>query len=139
MKVKKYRDFYVLRLEKGDEIIGAVRKFAEKTKIRGAFLYGLGVGEKLTLGYFDARKKVYIKKQFNHEYEFTSFVGNLAYFEKEPVVHIHVAITDDKFNAFGGHLFEGYVPATLEIVVLNLKGYLKRFSDAITGLKLLHL
>ncbi len=139
MRIKKYRGFYVLRIEKGEEIVDAIKRFAKKSKIKGAFLFGLGVGEKLTLGYFDAQKKSYIKKEFNHEYEFTSFAGNISYFEKELVVHIHVTITDDNFNAFGGHLFEGYVPATLEIVVINLYGSLKRFSDELTGLKLLNL
>ncbi len=138
MRLKKYRNFYVLRLEKGEEIIGVIAQFAEKTKLKGGFIYGLGVGEKLTLGYFDARKRAYIKKQFKHEYEFTSFVGNVSYFEKKPVIHIHVTITDSKFHAFGGHLFKGYVPATLEIIVLGLH-YLKRFSDKHTGLKLLSL
>jgi len=137
MQFKKYKGYYVIKLKKDDEIVDRLTNFAKKTEIKGAFLYGLGVGENLTLGYFDAHKKSYIKKQFKGEYEFTSFLGNISYFEKQPVIHIHVTITDKKFNAYGGHLFSGYVPATLEIVVLPLGRVLERKRDIQTGLNLL--
>jgi len=137
MYSKKFNNYYILRLKKGEEIIQSLTDFAKKIKLKGAFVYGLGVGENLTLGYFDAHKKSYIKKQFKGEYEFTSFLGNISYFEKQPVIHIHVTITNKKFNAFGGHLFSGYVPATLEIVVSPLRKILKRKKDIATGLNLL--
>ncbi|MGQ9665131.1 MAG: PPC domain-containing DNA-binding protein [bacterium] len=139
MFYSKLKDYFVIRLQKNEEIITSLMNFAKKNKIKGGFLYGLGVGEKLTLGYFDAHKRVYIKKRFKGEYEFTSMLGNIAYFDREPVVHIHVTITDAKFNAFGGHLFEAYVPATLEIIVLPFYRKLVRKSDKSTGLKLLDL
>lgn len=128
-----------MRLERGEEIVTALKNFAEKSKIKGAFIFGLGVGKELTLGYFNAHNKTYIKKRFKGEYEFTSILGNISYFEKNPVVHIHVTITDKKFNAYGGHLFEGYVPATLELMAFNLFDNLNRFSDKKTGLNLLNL
>ncbi|MEO0095658.1 MAG: DUF296 domain-containing protein [candidate division WOR-3 bacterium] len=137
MKYKKYQNYYILRLQKGEEIIESIKNFTKKVKLKGAFLYGLGVGERLALGYFDAHKKSYIKKQFKGEYEFTSFLGNIAYFEKEPAIHIHATITDKKFNAFGGHLLSGYVPATLEIVIFPLAKIMERKNDNETGLNLL--
>lgn len=139
MYYKKFKSYYVLRLQKGEEIIATLIKFVKKNRIKGAFLYGLGVGEKLTVGYFDAHKKSYIKRQFRGEYEFTSFLGNISYFNKEPVVHIHITITDAKFNAAGGHLFEGYVPATCEIFIIPLPGKLLRKKDTGTGLNLFDL
>ncbi|MEO0136612.1 MAG: PPC domain-containing DNA-binding protein [candidate division WOR-3 bacterium] len=139
MYYKKQRGYYVLRLPKGAEIVQSLKDFAQKTRLKGAFLYGLGVGENLRLGFFDAHKKSYIEKQFPGEYEFTSFLGNISYFEKEVVIHIHVTITGKKFNAFGGHLFSGYVPGTLEIIVFPLVKKLVRQRDAETGLNLLAL
>lgn len=129
----------MLRLEKGEEIVQTLRIFAEKTRLKGGFVFGLGVGKDLTIGYFDGHKKDYIKKEFRGEYEFTSFSGNISYYNKEPGIHIHITITDSKFNAYGGHLFQGYVPATLEILVLSLSKELTRFSDKDTGLRLLDL
>lgn len=138
MRLKRYKNYYVLRLEKGEEIVTSLTNFTKKTRIKGAFLYGLGVGEKFTLGYFDAHKKTYIKERFKGEYEFTSLLGNISYFKKQPVIHIHVTITDKKFNAFGGHLFEGFIPATCEIMVFSVMQRLERKRDNETGLNLFY-
>ncbi|MEO0206135.1 MAG: PPC domain-containing DNA-binding protein [candidate division WOR-3 bacterium] len=137
MHLKKLKNYYVLRLQKGEEIVQTLTDFVKKTNLKGGFLYGLGVGKMLTLGYFDAHNKSYIKKQFKGDYEFTSFLGNISYFEKQPVIHIHVTITDKRFNASGGHLFSGYVPATLEIMVFPVDKKLVRKKDVDTGLNLL--
>ena len=132
----------VIRLEKNDEIINSLKQFAIKNKFnRGAFFYGLGVGKDLELGYFDAHKKTYVKKLFKGEYEFSSFSGNISKFEKDTIIHCHVTITDNKFNAYGGHLFSGTVPATCEIIVFPLLpsggSSLHRKKDEETGLNLL--
>ncbi len=139
MKAKKVGSSYVVRLEKGEEIIASLARFASKQKLRGAFFFGLGVARNLTLGYFDADKKLYIKKRFAGEYEFTSLVGNISHFGKQIVVHAHATITDRRFRAFGGHIFEAYIPATCEIVVLALGSKLTRQKDLATGLNLLRL
>ena len=139
MKAKKYQHYYVVRLEKNEEIISSLNKIAEEKKISGAFFFGLGVGKKLVLGYFDARKKSYIKKLFEGEYEFVSLSGNISRFSKETVIHAHAAITDKNFNAFGGHLFHGVVPATLELIILPTGERLNRKKDRKTGLNLLDL
>lgn len=139
MKVKKCKSFYVVRLEKDEEIVGKIRELAKKYRIKGAFFFGLGVANNLTLGYFDARRKTYIKRKFKGEYEFTGLSGNISCFGKEIVVHCHATIADEKFNAFGGHVFEAFIPATCEILVMPLTRKLTRKRDAITGLNLLDL
>lgn len=139
MKMQKYDQYLVVRFEAGEEIIGGLKQAAQRAGIKGAFFYGLGVGKELELGYFDARTRDYTRKLFDGEYEFTSLAGNIAVFDGETVIHCHVTITDHEFHAYGGHLFRGIVPATLEIVVLPLAGTLGRFQDDRTGLRLLEL
>lgn len=136
MKVRKFGSYYVVRLQKGEEIISSLREAFERKKLRGAFFFGLGVGENLVLGYYDSHKKTYLKKAFDGEYEFTSFAGNIARHSREIIVHCHVTITDSDFHAFGGHLFQGTVPSTIECILLPF-GVLKRKHDKTTGLKLL--
>ncbi len=138
-KIKKFKPYHIIRLEKGEEIISALSKFTKKYKIRGAFFFGLGVGKNLTLGYFDGHRKSYIKRRFKSEYEFTSLVGNISYFKNQIVVHAHATITDRKFNAFGGHVFEAFIPATCEIIILSVTKKIKRKKDKTTGLNLLYL
>lgn len=139
MKMRKYDPYLVIRIEKGEEIISTLKQAAQRAGIKGAFFYGLGVGQDLELGYFDARTRDYTRKIFNGEYEFTSLAGNIASFEGETVIHCHVTITGAEFHAFGGHLFKGLVPATLEIIVLPTAEALNRFHDETTGLRLLKL
>ncbi len=129
--------YYVMRLEKGEEIITSLREAFRLMKLKGAFFFGIGVGKNLVLGYFDAHKKYYTRKVFEGEYEFTSLSGNISQLKKEIVVHCHVTITNDNFNAFGGHLFQGTVPATCEILLLPLPKSLKRKRDKMTGLNLI--
>lgn len=137
MKIKKFNNYYVVRLQKGEEIISALREVIQQKKIKGAFLFGLGVGKDLVLGYFDADKQSYRKKAFQGEYEFTSFLGNVSKFKDEIIVHCHVTITDKNFNAYGGHLFQGIVPATCEIVLFPFKKVLRRKKDRETGLNVI--
>jgi len=139
MKIKKFKDYFILRLEKGEEIINALKQATHNNKIRGAFFFGLGVGKDLVLGYYDAHSKSYVKKAFQGEYEFTSLSGDIARLKNEIVVHCHVTITDREFHAFGGHLFQGIVPATCEIIIFPLSKSLKRKKDRVTGLALLDL
>jgi hypothetical protein len=137
MKIKKINNYFVLRLQKGEEIINAIKEGVTRKKIKGAFFFGLGVGKDLVLGYFDAHKQSYIKKAFKGEHEFTSFIGNIAIQRNEVIVHCHVTITDKNFSAYGGHLFHGIVPATCEIVLLPFTKVLRRTQDKETGLNLL--
>ena len=139
MESKKSDNYLVIRLEKNEEIITALRKAFVAEGIKGGFFYGLGVGKQLELGYYDADKRSYTKKKFPGEYEFTSFAGNISRFENELIIHCHVTITDPDFNAFGGHLFAGMVPATLEVIVFPFSEDLMRIEDKNTGLRLLDL
>ena len=139
MKINKFNGYYILRLEKDEEIISSIRQAFKHKRLKGAFFFGLGVGKDLVLGYFDAHKKSYIKKVFEGEYEFTSLSGNVSQSKKEIIVHCHATITNDNFDAFGGHLFQGTVPATCEILLLPLTKSLRRKKDKVTGLNLLDL
>ena len=137
MKSRKFRTYVVIRLERNEEIISTLTQAIRDHEITGGFFYGLGVGKDLELGYFDARKQTYIKKKFDDEYEFTSFLGDISSINDETVIHCHVTITDAQFRAYGGHLFRGTVPATLEVIVIPFTESLHRKMDKTTGLNLL--
>lgn len=139
MRIKKVGSVYLVRLLKGEELVRSLTTLAVKKRLGGAFFFGLGVARNLTLGYFDAHKKSYVKKRFAGEYEFTSLVGDISHFDKKVVVHAHATITDAKFRALGGHVFEAYIPATCEIIVLPFASKLVRMFDPATGLNLLRL
>lgn len=139
MKAKKFRNYYVLRLENGEEITKSLIEFALAKKIKGAFLFGLGAAKDLTLGWYDLAKKNYLRRFFPGEWEITNLIGNIAWLEDEPIVHLHIGISGSNFNPVGGHLFSGTVTATCEILVVTLEAKLKRSKDNTIGLNLLEI
>jgi len=139
MKLRKFGMYIVIRMEKDEEIIATLTRAIQEAQITGGFFYGLGVGKDLELGYFDAHKQVYTQKKFDDEYEFTSLLGNISIVNGETIIHCHVTITDSQFNAYGGHLFRGTVPATIEVIVIPFSEPLNRKLDKTTGLNLLEI
>ena len=51
------------------------------------------------------------------EFELTSLVGNITIKNGNPFVHIHVNVSDEACNAYGGHLFSGTITATGELII----------------------
>lgn len=139
MFFQKIKDGYVIRLEKGEEIISTLTDFADKYKIEGGFIYGIGTVNNLTLGYYQAEKKNYLKKGFPDDFELVSLMGNISLLKGNPMVHIHVVISDANFNTSAGHLFSGTIAVTGEFVILVTKDAIERAFDPQTGLNLLQL
>lgn len=47
-----------------------------------------------------------------------SLTGSIAWNEKDPSIHLHGIATDEKFNAFGGHLLSLHVgTGSMEIYI----------------------
>lgn len=152
--MKEYSDGekYLLRFDRGEEVITTLLRWTKDRKLDGAFLTGLGAVQNPHLGYFDARKKGYIDKEFEGEFEIASLCGNLAWddagggegdvepkgeTEPQPIAHIHVAISGPNFLAFGGHLYSAEVSGTVEISVLPFASKLVRKHKEELNLRLL--
>ena len=139
MQYKKVSGGYLVRIERGEEVMASLKVFIKKYKIKSGFLVGLGACEDLELGYFDAVKSIYKNKEFKGEYEVTNLTGNISYFEKEPIVHAHITLSDEKFRAIAGHLWSAIVSGTVEIYITVFQAAIKREHDPLTGLNLLKL
>jgi hypothetical protein len=136
---KKNSFGYVVRLEKGEEVISSISQLTEKEEIPGGFFLGLGAVKDVTLGYFDMEKKEYIKKTFEDEFELSSLVGDIFYLDGKPGVHAHATLSDPRFNIIGGHLFSALATATVELFIYLTDDVLKRRPDPEIGLNLLDL
>jgi len=139
MQYKKFANIYVIRLERGDEIIDSLKTLVEKEKIRGGFFYGLGAVKNVCLGYFDVEKKEYKEKSFEQDFELTSMVGDVAFSGDKIIVHAHVTLAGEDFKVVAGHLNKATVTATTEIVFNPVEGKLSKKTDLITGLNLMDL
>jgi predicted DNA-binding protein with PD1-like motif len=137
MKSRKVDRCFIMRLEKGEEVMKALRGFLLKEKISSAAFKGIGALQHATIGFYDLSKKKYYWQDFR-ECEALSLSGNASLLKKGLFIHAHIVLSDSTFCCYGGHLKEAVVGATLEIVLQPFKAIERKF-DRETGLNLLDL
>lgn len=140
MTIGKAGKIGVFRLLENDDLIESVKKRAQESNIRaGAFIL-IGSIKHAVLGYY--RDGEYKNTKFEGPLEVASCTGNVAVDEKgETVVHAHVVVTNEKGEAFGGHLMkDSLVGATAELILIEAAGIsMVRAFDEKTQLGLLRL
>ena len=140
MTIGKAGKIGVFRLLENDDLIESVKKRAQESNIRaGAFIL-IGSIKHAVLGYY--RDGEYKNTKFEGPLEVASCTGNVAVDEKgETVVHAHVVVTNEKGEAFGGHLMtDSPVGATAELILIETEEIsMVRVFDEKTKLRLLRL
>lgn len=127
---------YIIRFERGDDLIPTLVQFCKTNHITNASLSAIGSIENPTLAHYRLDTKKYSEKTFEGIYEVVSLLGNIALHEGEPLVHCHVTISDEEMHVFAGHLVQGTVSATLEMILQQFPtSFEKQYSEEI-GLKL---
>lgn len=91
------------------------------------------------LGFFDPAKKGYNKIEIREQLEVLSLTGDIVLEKGAPKVHAHIVVGKSDGTAHGGHLIEGHVFPTLELILLEAPKYLQRRIDVETGLALIDL
>ena len=135
----KVGNLYQLRLEPGEDVVSSAVSFVREHGIGSGQITGLGAADNIVLGYFDRKRRKYIRRRFPGECEIASLTGNIAWAGAEPVCHIHAVVAATGLAARAGHLFEAKVTVTCEVSIVAGQGRLQRSEDSKTGLKLLDL
>lgn len=99
---------YIMVLREGDDVIAEVEKLAKSEKIPFASFSGIGFAGDVTFGFYDFDKKKFNPKTF-HRVEMGNLTGSIAWNEKGPSIHVHGIATDDRFQAYGGHILSLHV------------------------------
>ncbi len=128
---------YLVRLDPDEEIIAWLSWFADDRRIDSGFVSALGTVHDAVLGYFDRATGQYLKRTVEADCEITALFGTLALKEGKPSAHVHVTLGTREFQAIAGHLFQGKVAATCELVIRQLPGIAQRKKDEKSGLWLL--
>lgn len=138
MKILPGENSTILVLERGEELMSSLDAFLNESKIKSAWLSGLGAAEKMTIGYYDLETREYVWSEVDDGVvEILSLVGNLSQLNDEPLWHIHGTFSNSDLGAFGGHIKEMYVGLTCEIQITQIDVSLKRDYNEETGLNLL--
>ncbi len=137
MEYRKFNDDYVVRLNKGEEVISQLKELCSKENVKLAEITGLGASDLVEIGVFNPNTKEYKTKVFEGMFEITSLVGNATRKDGDVYLHIHINFGDEIGNVRGGHLVQSRISATSEIVVRRINGEVgRKLSDEI-GLNLL--
>ncbi|MDO5027785.1 MAG: DNA-binding protein [Bacillota bacterium] len=127
MLYKRFKDKYLVRLEKGDDIVKSLLDLAKKEDIKLASVSGLGAVSYAEIGLFNLEEKKYYSNSYQGDFEVSNLQGNLSTKDGEKYVHLHILISDVNQKTFGGHLNRAIVSATAEIVVDLIDGEIDRF------------
>jgi uncharacterized protein len=130
---------FALVFEKGDEVIGALRQFATEQRLLASHFTAIGALSGVVLGFFDPRKKEYKRIPIQEQLEVLSLAGDITLQDSGPQIHAHIVVGKSDGAAHGGHLIEGHVFPTLELILVESPRYLRRRIDDETGLALIDL
>lgn len=128
---------YALIMENGDEAMSSLQRFCEEQNIETARFTAIGAFSAATLGYFDWETKDYEKIPMREQVEVLTLAGDVALHEGKPKLHAHVVLGKRDGSACGGHLLDAYVRPTLEVMLIESPGHLRRAMDAESGLPLI--
>lgn len=136
-KLRNTNRQFILVLKKGEEINSAITRCANQANLKGATLSGIGALRDPTLNYFDLKTKQYKNRKFDGLFELISLTGNITQKDASHEPHLHVALSNDRFHMFGGHLGEATIGVTAEITITPLRGKVIKKVDNATGLELI--
>lgn len=137
MKATRVDNLYLLRLDRGEHVIESLQSFMKMRTIPGGTLSGIGAADQVTVAFYDVGAKAYRNRVHEGCIEVMSLSGNLAWYGSEPRAHVHVSAAEETAGAFGGHLVEARVSATVEITLLPTSTRITRSMNERIGLPLL--
>lgn len=119
--------------------MGALERLAEEEQLGASRFTAIGAFSRAVLGYFQIDKKDYRKIPVGEQVEVLSLVGDITREDGAVKVHAHVVVGLADGATRGGHLLEGTVRPTLEIMLTESAGTLERRFDPRFGIPLIAL
>ena len=138
MEYRKFDKTYIVRIDRGEEILEQVRELALKEGIRLASVQALGAVNEFTVGVFRPGEKRYDANVFQGDYEIVSLTGTINTMDAGFYTHLHMSAGDETGHVFGGHLNRAVVSAVCEMVVTEIPGSVDRAFNEEVGLNLFH-
>lgn len=136
MEYRRFGNTIVVRIDRGEEILAAVREIAGAEHIQLASVSALGATNDFTVGVYNVDEKQYHANDYKGNFEIVSLTGTINTMDGEFYTHLHMSAGDEKGQVFGGHLNRAVVSAVCEMVITVIDGVVdRRFSEEI-GLNL---
>lgn len=137
MEYRRFGNNVVLRIQKGEEILEAVKEVCIKEHIALAEVSGIGAVNDVTLGVFNTEKFEYESQRFTGDMEIASCIGNVTQKDGEVYLHLHMVVGNvTKGLVHAGHLNQAKVSLTGEFILRTIDGQIGREYSPEVGLNL---
>ncbi|NMB26716.1 MAG: DNA-binding protein [Tissierellia bacterium] len=136
MEFRKFDNKYVVRLEKGEEVVESIKALCKENNIKLGRVSGIGATNKAVVGLFETANKEYHSKELVGDMEITNLAGNISEKDGEVYLHLHISLANPNYNVFGGHLNSAVISATSEIIIDVIEGSVGREFNEEIGLNL---
>jgi predicted DNA-binding protein with PD1-like motif len=135
MQSKEKDGLIFVRLFPGEDIYRSLREVCRQHNVETAVvLSGVGQLKRFKLGYF-REKGDYTPEELAKPHELLSLNGSISNQQGDYNFHLHVALGNEAKKVVGGHLLEGEVEVTNEIILLKTDLTVTRKLEESTGLK----
>ncbi len=136
MKYRKFGNRWIVRIDKGEEVVDSLKTFCRENSIKLGAVSGIGATNRVVIGLFKTATKEYFTHELTGDLEITNLTGNISTLEGEVYIHLHITLSDSEHKAWGGHLSSAMISGTLEAVVHEMDGSVERAFDEGVGLNL---
>lgn len=116
------RQVHWLRVETGDDLLGAIESFVESHDIGTAWLSYLGAVTRASIRYYDQGLREYADFVIDEPLEVVAGTGNVSELDGRPFVHTHAVFSDEGGKAVGGHVNHGCEVWALEVKIEEYEG-----------------
>ena len=131
---------YVVVLDIGDEALACLQAFAESESLSAAQISAIGAFQTAVVGFWNWQTKDYECTPVQEQTEVLSLLGDVSVDQAgKPKVHLHAVLGRRNAATVGGHLLEGRVRPTLEVIVTESPAHLRRVHDPNLGLAVIRL
>ena len=129
---------FVLVYEPGETFQEPLVSLARGNNLGVTQFTAIGAFRKATLGYFDRERRDYVKIPVSEQVEVLALNGNVTLSkDSEPKIHAHVILGRRDGSVRGGHLFDGEVWPSLELLLSESPDHLQRKFVPEIGLPLI--
>ena len=130
---------FAVVFDAGDEVMAGLEQFATEQGLDSAQITAIGAFSRATFGFYDRERKEYDTIPVAEQVEVLSLIGDISLNEGKPQIHVHGVVGLRDGTTRGGHLLNAHVWPTLEVIITESPGHLRRRMSEEAGLPLIAL
>ena len=114
MQYRNFGNTYVIRMDRGEEIISTLTALCNDEHITLGSVEALGAADHVVIGLYDVEARQYHKHTFDEPMEITSLLGSVSTKNGKTYLHLHINLCREDMSVIGGHLNECRISATCQ-------------------------